>query len=90
MDNSWTNNPKLRNLDPRKLAILKELMKQAEGKSMEQLIPLLIATNKRLSQQNLSFTREESELMLEVLTKNMSPKERAQFEMIKKIMALKK
>lgn len=90
MDNSWLNNPKLRNVDPRKLAILKELMKQAEGKSMEQLIPLLIAANKRLAQQNMTFTKEESELMLEALTRNMSPKERAQFEMIKKIMALRK
>jgi len=90
MDNSWVNNPKLRNVDPRKLAVLKELMKQAEGKSMEQLLPLLITANKRLQQMNLTFTKEESEIMLDILTKNMSPKERAQFEMIKKLMALRK
>lgn len=90
MDNSWANNPKLRNIDPRKMAILLDLMKQAEGKSMEQLIPLLISTNKRMQQQNLTFTKEESEVMLDAITKNMSPKERAQFEMIKKILSMRK
>lgn len=90
MDNSWTNNPKLRNVDPRKMAILLELMQKAEGKPMEQLIPLLIAANRRLQQQNMTFTKEESEVIIDVLTRNMSPRERAQFEMIKKLMAFKK
>jgi len=90
MDNSWTNNPKLRNVDPRKMAILTDLMKQAEGKTMEQLIPLLISTNKKLRQQNLTFTKEESQILLDILTKKMSPKEKAQFEIIKQIMSLRK
>lgn len=90
MDNSWTNNPKLRNVDPRKMAILLDFIKHAEGKSMEQLIPMFISTNKRLQQQNLSLTKEESEVIMDVLSKNMSPKEKAQFEMIKKFMALRK
>jgi hypothetical protein len=90
MDNSWTNNPKLHNVDPRKMAILLDLMKQAEGKSMEQLLPLLMNTNKRLQQQNMTFTKDESDVMMEVLTKNMSPKEKAQFEMFKKLMASRK
>lgn len=90
MDNSWTNNPKLRNVDPRKMNILLDLMKQAEGKSMEQLLPLLMSTNKRLQQQNMTFTKDESDIMMEILTKNMAPKEKAQFEMIKKLMAAQK
>lgn len=89
-DTSWTNNPKLKNIDPRKLAILFELMKEAEGKQMDQLVPLLMNTNKRLQQQNLAFSKDESDLMLEILTKNMTPKEKAQFEMIKKMMANRK
>ncbi len=86
-DTSWTNNPRLKNVDPKKLTILLELMKEAEGKPMDKLLPLLMTTNKRLQEQNLTFTKDESDLMVEILTKNMTPKEKQQFEMIRKMMA---
>jgi hypothetical protein len=89
-DTSWTNNPKLNNIDPRKLAILLELMKEAEGKPMDKLVPLLMNTNKKLQQQNMTFSKDESDVMIEILTKNMSPKEKSQFEMLKKMMANRK
>ena len=89
-DMSWTDNPKLKNIDPRKMAVLLQLMKEAEGKPMDKLIPLLMNTNKKLQQQNLTFTKEESEIMLDLLTKNMTPKEKMQFEMIKQMMAKRK
>jgi hypothetical protein len=89
-DTSWTNNPKLNNVDPRKLAILMELMKEAEGKPMDKLLPLLMTTNKRLQEQNLNFSKDESDLMIDILSRNMSPKEKSQFEMIKKMMATRK
>jgi hypothetical protein len=86
-DTSWTNNPKLNNIDPRKMTILLELMKEAEGKPMDKLVPLLLSANKKLQQQNMTFSKDESDVMIEILTKNMSPKEKQQFEMIKKMMA---
>lgn len=89
-DNSWVNNPKLKNVDPRKMAILLELMKEAEGKPMDKLVPLLMNTNKRLQQQNMAFNKDEFDVMIEVLTKNLNAKEKQQFEMIKKVMASRK
>lgn len=89
-DSSRNNNARMNNIDPRKLAILIELMKEAEGKSMDKLLPLIMSTNKKLQDQNLSFTKDESELMIEILTKNMSPKDKAQFEMLRKMMANRK
>ena len=41
-DSSRNNNSKMKNIDPRKLAILIELMKEAEGKSMDKLLPLIM------------------------------------------------
>lgn len=89
-DTSWTNNPKLKNIDPRKMTILLELMKEAEGKPMDKLVPLLTSTYKRLQQQNMTFNKDESEVMLEILTKNLNAKEKQQFEMIKKVMTSRK
>lgn len=89
-DTSWTNNPKLKNVDPRKMAIFLELIREAEGKPMDKLVPLLINANKRLQQQNMTFSKDEGDVLMEILTKNMSPREKQQFEMIKKIMAGRK
>lgn len=89
-DNSWMNNPKLKNIDPRKMTILLELMKEAEGKPMDKLVPLLMSTNKKLQQQNMSFDKDESDVMIEVLTRHLTPKEKQQFEMMKKFMATRK
>lgn len=89
-DTSWTNNPNLKNVDPRKMAIFLELIKEAEGKPMDKLLPLLMNANKKLTQQNMTFSKDESEVLMEILTKNMSPKEKQQFEMMKKVMANRK
>ena len=85
-DSSYNDNPKMKNIDPRKLAILIELMKEAKGKPMDKLLPLIIITNKKLQVQLLSFTKYERELMIEILTKNMYAKEKVQFEMLRKFM----
>lgn len=89
-DSSQSKNSKMKNIDPRKLLILMELMKEAEGKPMDKLLPLIVNTNKKLKEQNLAFTKDESDLMIEVLTKNMSPKDKAQFEMLRTMMANRK
>lgn len=89
-DTSWTKNPKLKNIDPRKLAILMDLVKEADGKQMDKIVPLLVNTNKKLQQQKLNFSKDESDLMIEILTKNMTPAEKMQFEMIKQFMSARK
>lgn len=89
-DTSWMNNPKLRNIDPRKLAILLDIVKEAEGKPMDQLIPIIMNANKKLQEQSINFTRDESDMMIDLLSKNLSPREKMQFEMIKKMMASRK
>ena len=89
-DTSWSDNPRLKNIDPRKLTILLELVTESEGKPMDKLIPLLMNTQKKLQKQNLTFSKDESDMMVEILTKNMNAKEKSQFEMIKKMMAKNK
>ncbi|NLK28158.1 MAG: hypothetical protein GX306_07420 [Clostridiales bacterium] len=89
-DTSWMNNPKIRNIDPRKLAILLEIMKEAEGKPMDKLIPVIMNANKKLQDQNLNFTKDESDVMIEILSRHLTPREKMQFEMLRKMMANRK
>ncbi|MDF2539307.1 MAG: hypothetical protein K0S76_2328 [Herbinix sp.] len=85
-DNSWNNNPKLKNIDPRKLKILVELAKEAEGKPMDKLLPMIMSAQKKIQEQDLALSKDESDFMIELLSKNLSPREKAQFEMIRKMM----
>lgn len=84
-ESSW-NNSNLKNIDPRKLSILLELAKDAEGKPMDKLLPMLMNVNKKMKDQNLTFSKDESDMLMELLTKNLSAKEKMQVEMMRKMM----
>ncbi|NLY47958.1 MAG: hypothetical protein GX059_02925 [Clostridiales bacterium] len=90
MSSSQYNNSNKRNIDPRKLAVLLELMKEAEGKSVDQVLPLILSANKKLQSQNLGFTNDDGEILLELLTKNMPPQKKAQMKMLLNMMSNKK
>ena len=64
---------------------MKELVQNMQGKQMKEAAPLLMAAASRLKNHNLSFTPEESSLLIEILTKDMSPQEKEKVEMMKKI-----
>ena len=89
-DLTWINHPAMKNLDARKLAILIDLMNEADGKPTEKALPLLVKTNAKMKSQGLSFTPEETDLLVEILTKDMSAADKQKVEMLKKMIAKKK
>lgn len=89
MDFSFLNHEALKNMNPKKVQILKELAAQTEGKADKEIAPLLLETMKKMQKENLTFTKEESGIMMDILTRNMSPAERAKVDMMKKMMMSK-
>jgi hypothetical protein len=88
-DIAWINHPAMKNIDARKLAILVDLANEAEGKPVDKALPLLVKSNAKMKAMGLSFTSDESDLMIEILTKDMSPAEKQKLEMIKKMLPKK-
>ena len=86
MDFSILNHESLKNMNPKKVQILKELAAKTEGKADKEIATLLMETMKKMQKENLTFTKEESAVMMEILTRNMSPSERAKVDMMKKMM----
>lgn len=86
MNQNWLEHPTLKKMDPRKRQILLNIQKQAAGKSLNQCLPLIMEANTTLQAQNLSFTPEESNIMMQMLTQDMSPQDMAKFEMMKSMM----
>lgn len=70
-------------MHPVKIQIMKELVDNMQGKSMKEAAPLLMTAMQQLKGHNLSFTPEETKILMEILTKDMSPQEKAKVEMMK-------
>ncbi len=85
---SFENNPKLRNIDPLKIKIIMEIKEQSKHKSMEELLPEIMKINQELNRRQMSFTKNESELLLDAIEESLSPAERQKFQMIKSFMSI--
>ena len=74
-----------KSMHPVKIQVMKELAEQMQGKAMKDAAPLLMAATSKLKSHNLSFSPEESAVLLEILTKDMNPQEKAKVEMMKNV-----
>lgn len=72
-------------MHPVKLQVMKELAEQMNGRQMKDAAPLLMTATSKLKAHNLSFSPEESAVLLEILTKDMNPQEKAKVEMMKNV-----
>lgn len=76
-----------RNMHPVKVQIIRELEAKASGnrKDMKSLVPLVMEAMQKLKAHNLSFSQQEVSVLLEILTKDMSPAEKQKVEMMKRV-----
>ncbi len=88
--NIFEENAIFKNMHPVKIKVMKELAQKMEGRSMKDAAPLLMEAVNELQRNNLSFTPQESAMLIEILSKDMSPQEKARVEMMKNIMRKKR
>ena len=81
----WMEHPAVEKMDPRKLEILEEFVRQMEGRTAMSAMPVLLQTQKKMQEQGLEFTPEESKLLTEILTADMTPAERAKVDQMRQM-----
>lgn len=79
----FDNNPRLADIDPIKIKIIKEIKEKSRHKSMEELLPEVLKISQELNRRNMGFTKKESELLLDVIEESLSPADKQKFNMIK-------
>ncbi len=84
-DKDWMNNPALENIAPIKLKLLTEMVESAETKKKDELIPFFLSINSRAASQGIIFNDAETEIILNVLKKKMSPQDIKKIETIRNI-----
>lgn len=77
------NNQKLSGIDPVKLKIIMEIREKSKNKSVEELLPEIMKINQELNRRNMNFSKNETEMLMEVIEESLSPADRQRFNMIK-------
>ncbi len=72
-----------RNIAPQKLLLLTQLSSQANIKSKEDLIPFFLNASSKAKAMGISFSDQETEIILSVIASNLTAGDQAKFETIK-------
>lgn len=82
------NHPEYQKMPPQKQGLISEIVKDASSLSGDATLPLLLKAQQRMKSLGIQFTKEESAFLITTLMADLSPAERAKFEMLKKFMKL--
>lgn len=82
----FDQDPRLANVHPLKLQILKQLAGSSSQKTIEQMLPDMIKLNSELGKRNLSFTKNEREILMDILTEQASPEDKRKIAMIRNML----
>ena len=72
---TWKNHPALAGMDPKKVFLLTKISEKIEGKSEQDILPVLMAAMSSARKQNISFTTDEFEILFTILKEGKSEQE---------------
>lgn len=78
--NSWINHPRMDNLDPIKLELIKNAATQVSGKNGNSMATVMMALITSANRRGIRFTPDEISLILEILKDGKSQQEIAQID----------
>lgn len=72
---TWKNHPALAGMDPKKVFLLTKISEKIDGKSEQDILPILMAAMSSARKQNISFTTDEFEILFTILKEGKSEQE---------------
>ena len=78
-----SKNPKLKNIDSKKLNLIEMLTQQANSKKPEEILPFFLAVNAKANEMGISFNDDETEMILDALKSKMTPSDIKKIDMIR-------
>ena len=85
-ESNLSQDSRLNNISPLKLKIIQEIATKSKGKSIDEMLPQIMQLNKELQARNISFSKEETSLLLDVIEETLPPKDKMKFNMLKGFM----
>jgi hypothetical protein len=78
----FTSTKEFQNLHPLKQQLIIELVQSSKNTPLEKMLPKIMSINQGLNKRNMSFTKEESQLLIDILKENMTPDQRQKVDML--------
>lgn len=85
MNSNWKQDPRLKNMSPKKLSLLSEFAKRVESAPKDQLLPTLLSLNTEASQKGIRFNDEETDLLITIMSAHMNPAEKQRIDTLRMI-----
>lgn len=79
------NNPALKDISSEKLDLLLSYVTEAEKLKQNEVMPYFLSITKKAQAQGISFNDSETEVILSILKKKMSPADIKKIDMIKNL-----
>lgn len=79
------NNPALKDISKKKLDLLLSYVTEAEKLKQNEVMPYFLSITKKAQAQGISFNDSETEVILSILKKKMSPADIKKIDMIKNL-----
>lgn len=80
------SSPEYQKLSPAKQALIAEIINDANNTPGDAMLPLLLKAQARMKALGIQFTQEESTFLMSALLSDLSPADKAKFELLKKLM----
>lgn len=77
-----------KNIDPKKLKIMVDMLNEMNGKSMEQKVQVLFSYGVKMKDKGLQFTKQESEIIINSMKNNLTSAEKTKLDMVIKMMEM--
>lgn len=72
-DNTWMDDPALEGVDKSKLAFLEQLVIKSSTMTQKEMLPFLMSLSKLSRENNISFDKNEIQLIYSVIQKYSTP-----------------
>lgn len=82
---SFQTDDRLSGLDPKRLAELMAFANELSSAPQNQKMATFLSINKRAADNKISFSPNERDLLLQVLTEHMTPEEKKRVELIRNL-----
>ncbi len=85
MEDFLKNYPDLRGMSPQKLQFIMNFAAKEKPQNIKDAMPFLLANMNLAKKENINFSSSEVQLIAEILTRDLSPQEKAR---VKQIMSM--
>lgn len=83
MDNNWKQDPRLKQMSKEKLDYLTDMAEHIKTLRKDQLLPAFASMQMEATKKGMSFNNDETELILSILSADMTPAEKNRLNSIR-------